>query len=389
MEIVSEAKLFVIDFFGQHRDEKFHFHTLEHTMNVVSMVDLMGKQSGLSGHEFDAVLVAAWFHDIGYLVGLENHEESSIVIVTRFLGEKQDDETFRDLVMSCITATKRNHEPVSMAEKVIMDADVAHAGHEQFISTSKKLRKERSACLGGDVSALDYWKETLLFLENLHFYTPYAQMHLSPAKEQNILKVKEIISKIEAGKKNEKKNKSTDKGVESMFRLTASNQMRLSSIADKKANILISINSILISFSAAVVSKKPLTLVTNDLLFQGELVVPMIILFVSSLVSLVFAILSCRPKINDWEYREEDLQERKVNLLFFGNFHRIPYPRYNQAVKEMMDDYDYLYSSMIKDQYFLGQSLFRKYKLLRVAYNIFMYGFIIAGLAFIIIYSIN
>ena len=385
--LVREAKLFVIDFFGEHRDDKFHFHTLEHTMNVVSMVGLMGRPSGLSEQELDAVLIAAWFHDIGYLVGLENHEESSITIVARFLEEKQVDQSFRDLVMLCIRATKRIREPVLMAEKVIMDADVAHVGHEYFISMSKRLRKERSACQGYNVSGLDYWKETLIFLENLRFYTPYAQTHLLPVKERNIQKVEEIISKIEAGRKDQINNKSTAKGVESMFRLTASNQMRLSSIADKKANILISINSILISFSAAVVAKRPVDLITNDSVFQGALAVPMIVLFISSLISLVFAILSCRPKIDDWEYREEDLQNRKVNLLFFGNFHRIPYPRYNQAVKEMMSDYDYLYSSMIKDQYFLGQSLFRKYKLLRVAYNIFMSGFIIAGLVFIINYS--
>jgi hypothetical protein len=48
----------------------------------------------------------------------------------------------------------------------------------------------------------------------------------------------------------------------------------------------------------------------------------------------------------------------------------------------MMKDGDYLYNSMIKDIYFLGVVLAKKYKYLRIAYTIFMWGLIIAVLAF-------
>ena len=57
-------------------------------------------------------------------------------------------------------------------------------------------------------------------------------------------------------------------------------------------------------------------------------------------------------------------------------------PDYDWAIKEMMQDKDYLYGSMIKDIYFLGVVLARKYKLLRIAYNIFMFGLITAIAAF-------
>lgn len=173
-------------------------------------------------------------------------------------------------------------------------------------------------------------------------------------------------------------NRTTEKGIESMFRLTASNQMRLSSIGDKKANILISINSILISVSAAVATRQAM----DYMQFMPALV----ILFLSSLVSLIFAILSCRPEMNPAQVTDEDLKQRKVNLLFFGDFNKIPYPKYHDAMREMMDDYDYLYGNLIMDQYNLGKSLSRKYKLLRMAYNIFMYGFILAALVFVLNY---
>ena len=74
--------------------------------------------------------------------------------------------------------------------------------------------------------------------------------------------------------------------------------------------------------------------------------------------------------------------EKKTNLLFFGNFHKATYEEYDDAMRKMMKDTDYLYGSLIKDIYALGTVLGRKYKLVRLAYNIFMIGLIVSVLAF-------
>jgi hypothetical protein len=55
---------------------------------------------------------------------------------------------------------------------------------------------------------------------------------------------------------------------------------------------------------------------------------------------------------------------------------------YEWAIKEMMDDTDYLYSSMIRDQYSLGKVIANKYRLLRIAYTVFMIGLILSSLLF-------
>jgi HD superfamily phosphodiesterase len=383
MEIVDQAKQFIIDYFERNNDQKFTFHTLEHTLRVVNQAEFIGNQEELGESELAAVLVAAWFHDSGYMVQLKNHEEASIDLVRSFFNENPKSPEFIRLVEKCILVTKRDREPQNLPEKVILDADISHITDENFIIISKNLRKERSNCEARAISPLDYWQETLAFLEKQQFYTSYAQTEFQPAKERNVERVKELIAELQQKPKTKGKSKerSTSRGVESMFRLTGNNQMRLSAIADKKANILISINSILLSVSAVVASAEPSG--------TADLIAPVIILFIASLLSLVFAILSCRPHLGNWKYSEKDIKERKVNLLFFGNFFRIPYLQYDQAVKEMMDDYDYLYSNMIRDQYSLGLSLTRKYKLLRMAYNIFMYGFILAAIVFAVNYLIK
>lgn len=166
------------------------------------------------------------------------------------------------------------------------------------------------------------------------------------------------------------------RGVESMFRLTARNQINLSSIADNKANILISINSIiltvLVSMGISRVADYP------------NFIIPGIVFLSTCLITIIFAILSTRPKISSGKFTEEDIHNKKVNLLFFGNFYNMTMNEYEWAVKEMMKDNNYLYTSMIRDQYSLGKVIGRKYNLLRVAYTVFMVGLIISSILFAI-----
>ena len=166
------------------------------------------------------------------------------------------------------------------------------------------------------------------------------------------------------------------RGVESMFRLTARNQINLSSIADNKANILISINTIiltvLVSMGIGRIADYP------------NFIIPGIVFLSTCLITIIFAILSTRPKISSGKFTEEDIHNKKVNLLFFGNFYNMTMNEYEWAVKEMMKDNNYLYTSMIRDQYSLGKVIGRKYNLLRVAYTVFMIGLVLSSIMFAI-----
>jgi hypothetical protein len=177
------------------------------------------------------------------------------------------------------------------------------------------------------------------------------------------------------------KDKLPGRGVESMFRLTARNQINLSSIADNKANILISINSIvltvLVSVGVGRISDFP------------EITLPAIVFTATCLITIIFAILSTRPKISSGKFTKDDIHKQKVNLLFFGNFYNMDAEEYEWAVKEMMKDSNYLYSSMIRDQYSLGKVIGKKYRLLRIAYTVFMIGIILSSILFAIVIIAN
>ncbi|CAN1573157.1 Protein of unknown function DUF5706 [Flavobacteriaceae bacterium] len=189
----------------------------------------------------------------------------------------------------------------------------------------------------------------------------------------------------EDDKKNTKKKKSKsekpDKGIDTMFRTTLNNHNNLSGLIDSKANILLSVNAIIISVSLTTIIPK-LDSPTN-----AHLILPTLILILSSVTSITFAILATRPSVTKGSFTRNEVDEKKVNLLFFGNFYKMPYEDYNWAMNELMKDKDYLYNSMIKDLYQLGLVLEKKYRLLRTTYNIFMFGIIISVLSFLLAFK--
>src|SRR5690606_41000142 len=109
-----------------------------------------------------------------------------------------------------------------------------------------------------------------------------------------------------------------------------------------------------------------------------------LIITLVSLASLIIATIVTRPKITSGVFTKEDIEKKKVNLLFFGNFYNMDFKNFEWGLKEMIGDRDYLYGSMIKDFYYLGQVLGQKYKYLRLCYNVFMFGLIISVIAFTI-----
>ncbi|WP_374164533.1 Pycsar system effector family protein [Arcticibacter sp. MXS-1] len=173
-----------------------------------------------------------------------------------------------------------------------------------------------------------------------------------------------------------KKGERPDRGIETMFRISSGNHQRLSDMADNKSHILITVNSIILS---AIIS-----LLIRRLDSNLYLAIPTLIILTVSLLTIIYSILATRPTIPPGTFTQQDIDEQKVNLLFFGNFYRMNLEEYSAGMWKTMEDKSFLYGSLIRDLYSQGVVLGKKYGLLRKAYNIFMYGLIISVLAFVI-----
>lgn len=174
-------------------------------------------------------------------------------------------------------------------------------------------------------------------------------------------------------KKERKKNEpkfNTEKGIETMFRVSLRNHISLSQIADDKANTLISVNAIILSIVLSALFPK---LDSNPwLLYPG------ISLILVSITTIIMATLSTIPKTSQGVITEEDVKNKRGNLLFFGNFHKMSLKEYEWGIGQLMKNGDYLYSSLTRDLYFLGLVLNRKYRLLRYGYFTFVIGLVLS-----------
>ncbi len=380
-QLVNEAGAFIEQFLEENLAEKFTFHNLEHTKYVVEKAEYIGKNAGLKEEEIFLVKIAAWFHDIGYAVDIRNHEKVGAEKAEEFLRSKGIDESRIEMVKNSILSTNIEVKPKTLMEKVICDADLSHLTEEDYFDRIEKMRQEWKNQLYKKVSKKKFYEKSEEFFQKYPYHTDFARKELNPKKQKNLEKLKYMLEQkkeqdlLEKAKKG-KKSKGYSRGVESMFRLTARNQINLSSIADNKSNILISVNAIMISIIMTV-------LVTR---FEEipNLILPTLIFLLFALTTIIFAILSTRPNISSGTFTKEDIKKNKVNLLFFGNFYNMDLEDYEWGIEELMKNDEHLYSTMIKDQYFLGKVLAKKYKLLRIAYNVFMVGIVVSVLTFVL-----
>jgi predicted metal-dependent HD superfamily phosphohydrolase len=391
-ELIKKAKSFAEETFNNSVFDALKYHNLDHTKDVVRAVQIVGGQSALNDDEMESAIVAAWLHDVGYINGNEDHETAAAYRAQELLTEWGVPHKKILEVTEAIKATKIPQHPESLVSKVVCDADLFQLSLEDHLKYSEKLRQEWEEQKGHPISDEEWMKSTLEFLQEHEYHTPYGRTVLEREKKKNIKQLKRAIGRPDFSKKkyeeleNElirlrtkierQKGLKPDRGIETMFRTTSHNHILLSEMADNKANILITINSIMLSIVVSVLVRK----VEENL----DLVIPTIILVTVCLTTMVSAILATRPNISTGRFKREDIKNKRTNLLFFGNFHGMEIENYEWAMKEMMKDGDYLYGSLIKDIYYLGKVLGRKYRYLRLSYNIFMYGFVLAIISFVI-----
>ncbi|WP_299010925.1 Pycsar system effector family protein [uncultured Tenacibaculum sp.] len=387
--LIQETEQFVIDLLSEKLDKNFVYHNIAHTQRVVEKSLELIEGENFSEEQIQVLTLAGWFHDVGYTVNPENHEEESIKIATGFLQSKEASEGVIDEVSKLITSTKMGAKPVTELEKVLKDADCSHVGSKNYSDFNELLRKERELVCGKKIKTVEWDDSNLEFLTKHRFYTSKASKLWEKQKSKNIAqllkrKQKEVQEAAKLKQKKEelayKKNKIElpERGIETMFRVAMRNHITLSDIADTKANILLSVNAIIISMTLSTLLPK------LDNPSNYYLIIPTIIFVVFTVISIVLSVLATRPNVTEGKFTKEDVTNKKVNLLFFGNFHQMKLPDFDWAMSEMMKDRDYLYGSLTKDLYFLGLVLNRKYKLLRITYTVFMIGILVSVISFAI-----
>lgn len=388
--LLIDTESYVKELFKQHSHNNLIFHNLEHTEGVVERVHEIASHYQLPDKELLELSIAAWFHDTGHLMtDPSGHEQKSVEVMEAFLKSRTDDEELINNIATLIRITKFPPSPQSLPEMIICDADTYHFGLEDFKQTNKAMKKEM-VLRNMNTQVMDWEKNSLELLKKHQFFTAYCIDLLQKGKEKNIRRLIKKVDKLQVSNASDtliqpakddeetskRKNSFVTRGIQTMLRLTSENHVELSNMADGKASILISVNAIIISVILSVLIRR--------IEVDTHLTIPTFIFLASSLTTIIIAIMATRPKISTGNFSREDILNKSTNLLFFGNFYKTKVNEYKWAMTTMMRDPDYLYSSLIMDIHQLGVVLARKYKLIRLAYTIFMIGLFISVLAFTI-----
>jgi len=404
VQLLEDVKQEVTQFYLSKQNPNLTYHNLAHTQSVVSNAGAIGRHYQLNDKDFFIVTTAAWFHDVGYYLDGPNaneakgHEERGAKKAAEFLQSKGIDAGTIEAVKQCILATIMPQHANDLLQQIVCDADLYHWGTDAFSDLNKQMRKESEWRHGKKIKKGDWRDGTIELLESHVYKTDYVRNLLSAKKQANIDKLKSkqedadevqvVVTPSPTGngiiatpvpeitKIKKSKGDRPDRGIETMFRISSSNHQRLSDMADNKAHIMITTTSIIISVLLSVLLRK-----LED---NPHLTIPTLMLLVVCVVTMVFSILATRPTLPSGYFTPADIENKSVNLLFFGNFYKMDYDAFNGGMQAMMEDRDFLYGSLTRDVYSQGVVLGRKYKLLRLGYNIFMYGIIASVLAFVI-----
>ena len=204
---------------------------------------------------------------------------------------------------------------------------------------------------------------------------PAVAPELVPAEPPPVAAAEADKPKKDKDKKKKKKERS--RGIETMFRVTYSNHISLSRLADSKISMLIAANGGIISVVITLVAK------TATVSWHFA---PVLVLLTGCLVSLVFTVMAARPRVHRSHVEIDDIRNNTGNLLFFAQFTSMSLGQFQESVHLLMNEPELLYDHLTRQLYHMGESLNRKYRYLQIAYSAFLSGLGLATVLFVFVY---
>jgi hypothetical protein len=291
--------------------------------------------------------------------------ESILHIVSNVFCETRSNNplsiAFNDiLIMDFIGKNGKSHMELHYKEYILKNISISIKKYNSFLIDSFSNYKSES-----DFSRLNIEPKVVALILSLEKDQTrfYRQKEIVLKKELDI-----NDSELKELRKNLKSIKGRDsRGIQTLFRTTSQNHYTLNEMVDKKANIMITVNSIILT----VIIGGLFRLQVAD---AATFSISITILAISSFLSVLFAVLAISPNKTQGRFTKDEINNKQGNLLYFGNFHNMTVKEYEWGMLQKLNDSDYLYSSMIKDIYYLGLTLNRKYKLIRTSLITFIVG---------------
>ncbi len=175
----------IMEMLDKELPEKLYYHNKQHTIDVVETVSFLAKMEQVDAESDLLLRTAALFHDIGYIVDFENHEQQGVKIARDMLPRFFYTPAQIDRIGELIMATKYPPSPENLYEAIICDADLDYLGRKDFIPLSRNLFMEfyeRNL-----IKSVDEWVKTQIkFIEHHTYFTETAIKSREVNKNQQL-----------------------------------------------------------------------------------------------------------------------------------------------------------------------------------------------------------
>src|SRR5690606_18921117 len=188
MNIVLKAEQFVFELFKDKVSDAYIYHNFQHTSRVFLAVKVLVENLQVSDNDAEFLYLATWFHDTGYSVSEQDHEQQSMEIAREFLTKENYTVEKIKEVQRLIKATSVGHHPIDLLEEIIKDADTSHFADINYLGICELLRAEWEITLNKTYSDLEWNTLNRDLLLNKHrYYTNYAKENWQKQKDENIV----------------------------------------------------------------------------------------------------------------------------------------------------------------------------------------------------------
>ena len=171
---------------------ELYYHCIHHTYDVCNVINQYIRREKINSYEAKLLRIGALFHDIGFTISNQNHEERSVEIVKKYMVQFGFSKKDFNVVKGLILATKIPQSPKNQLENIICDADLDYLGRADFYPISNQLFEELKAF--SVLKTLDEWNMAQIkFLETHFYHTKFAKKNRQPEKEKRIAELKNMV----------------------------------------------------------------------------------------------------------------------------------------------------------------------------------------------------
>ena len=407
--LLHEIKLRVTSLFTNLLPKEVVYHNVALISRSEDSLEELIKESQLTERQKNITKIVLWLIFIGF-IDLERfakiekiqhyYDECKSYSLKRsedILTEKGIDLNLKIKILAIIEECFAVSDHKFEESKIIIDAILSDFAKPLSVKYIQKLYREFLLTGVVQYSARKWYINAIKYLTKHNYLTKYGQEVYEMEKintiqklekkkkkylktDETLLQKEMAVSGVELKRLKKSLNKikgRNERGIQTMFRTTSRNHYTLNQMIDRKANILISVNSIIIS---VIIGK----LIGGKNVFTIENL-PVLVLMFTALITILFAILAILPVKTHGEFSAKEIRAKEGNLLYFGNYHKMSFRDYAWGMLQMINDGEHLYMTMIRDLYFFGKQLNNKYTRLRIALFTMGIGFVLTIVLFLIV----